>query len=220
MDTPKLIIFDMDGLLFDTERMFMNLRATILPKYGYEHREEDYLRTVGVSGTLLQTILDDIYGPDYPAAEITNETRKLQMDYIRTNGLEPKPGIRNLLAWCRKENLPCCVASSTQAKYVDEFLTAAGIRDYFSFIIGGDEVKLTKPDPEIFLLTCKKAKTEPSDTIVLEDSENGILAAYNGGIPVICIPDLKTPRAEILSKAAAVFETADGVIEWLKNRMS
>jgi len=126
--------------------------------------------------------------------------------------------IKELLTWSREHQIPCCVASSTRSKFVDEFLTIAGIRGYFSFIIGGDEVTLTKPDPEIFLLACQKAKTEPSDTIVLEDSENGILAAYNGGIPVICIPDLKIPREEILAKAAAVFETANDVIPWIQIR--
>lgn len=217
MKFPKLLIFDMDGLLFDTERMFMNLRAAVLMKYGYTHREEDYMRTVGVSGILLKRILTDIYGPDYPRDEITRETRALQIEEIRANGLEPKPGICTLLAWSKEQNIPCCVASSSQSTYVEEFLTAAGIREYFSFLIGGDDVTLTKPDPEIFLLACKKGNTKPSDALVLEDSENGILAASNGRIPAICIPDLKTPREEILSKAAAVFQTAEEVIPWLQS---
>ena len=215
---PELMIFDMDGLLFDTERMFMNLRAEVLPKYGYVHREEDYLRTVGVAGTLLFEILDDIYGSGYPKAEVTADTRALQKEYVREHGLSPKPGIKELLDWTRKQRITCCVASSSQTVYVEEFLCAGGIRDYFSFIIGGDQVTLTKPDPEIFLLACEHEKTEPSRALVLEDSENGVLAAAAGGIPVVCIPDLKRPRPKVLEKAAAVFDTAFPVPAWLESR--
>ena len=101
MNLPELFIFDMDGLLFDTERLFMELRATVLPKYGYVHREEDYLQTVGVSGTILFEILDRIYGKEYPKEEVTKDTRVLQLEYIekkrcpcqtgdqRTSGLDP-----------------------------------------------------------------------------------------------------------------------------------
>ncbi|MBR3244431.1 MAG: HAD family phosphatase [Parasporobacterium sp.] len=217
MKLPELMIFDMDGLLFDTERMFMNLRASVLPKYGYVHKEEDYLRTVGVSGTLLFEILEDIYGPDYPKEKVTADTRALQKEYVKEHGLEPKPGIKALLDWAKAQGITCCVASSSQSVYVEEFLNAGGIRNYFSFIIGGDFVTLTKPNPEIFLLACAHEKTEPSEALVLEDSENGVLAAINGKIPVVCIPDLKVPAPEVLAKAAAVFKTADEVIDWLSN---
>ncbi|MBR2696788.1 MAG: HAD family phosphatase [Parasporobacterium sp.] len=218
MAFPKLLIFDMDGLLFDTERMFMNLRAKVLEKHGYVHREEDYLRTVGTAGDLLYQILEEIYGPEYPIQTITQETRMLQKAYIREHGLPVKPGISDLLKWAAEREIPCCVASSSQAEFVDEFLKIAGIRDFFSSLIGGDQVTHAKPDPEIFLSACAYNKTKPSDALVLEDSENGILAASNGGIPVICIPDLKVPKEEVLSKAEAVFETAAQVIPWLETR--
>lgn len=215
MKLPELFIFDMDGLLFDTERMFMELRAQVLPRYGYEHREEDYLQTVGVSGKILHQILDRIYGEDYPKEQVTLDTRKLQTEYIEKNGLDTKPGIRTLLEWIRERGIPCCVASSSQTPYIEKFLAAAGIRDFFSFLIGGEEVRLTKPDPEIFLTACKRGNTDPSNALVLEDSANGVLAAYNGHIPVICIPDLLAPSKETEAMADAVLDSADQVIPWL-----
>ena len=78
--------------------------------------------------------------------------------------------------------------------------------------IGGG---IVKPDPEIFLKACRIAKTEPSEAIVLEDSENGVLAAYNGGIPVICIPDMKQPSDDIVKKASVVLDSAEDVVPWL-----
>lgn len=216
MRLPELMIFDMDGLLFDTERMFMNLRATVLPKYGYVHKEEDYLQTVGVSGKLLHEILDRIYGEDYPKHQVTKDTRALQMEYIKKHGVPVKPGIFELLDWCKEKQIPCCVASSSQSPYVERFLEAAGIRRYFSFLVCGNDVTLTKPDPEIFLTACQRGKTEPANALVLEDSENGVLAALRGGIPVVCIPDLKMPADEVLEKATAVFNNANEVIAWLE----
>ncbi len=213
---PELIIFDMDGLLFDTERMFMRLRAGILPKYGYEHRVEDYMETVGVSGKKLHEILERIYGPDYPKEEITRDTRKMQMEYIAGHGVPLKPGIMELLDWIKEKEIPCCVASSSQRLYVEAFMEAAGIGDFFSFYICGDDVSHSKPDPEIFLSCCRKNKTEPSNALVLEDSENGVKAAYNGNIPVICIPDMKHPSDDIIKKTVAVLPRADRVISWIQ----
>ena len=218
MYKPSLFIFDMDGLLFDTERLFMNIRAEVLAEYGYVHRDEDYMKTIGTSGENLRAILRDIYGPDYPEAAISAESRSRQQDYIRKNGPGVKPGIRSLLEWAKKHAIPCCVASSTHANYVNEFLRLAGLDDFFSFVIGGDQVTRSKPDPEIFLLACEKADTPPSKALVLEDSENGVLAAVRGGIPVICIPDLKQPSEEIIQKAAAVVSNAEEVISWLSDK--
>ncbi len=215
MNLPELFIFDMDGLLFDTERMFMELRATVLPKYGYVHKEEDYLQTVGVSGTVLFEILDRIYGPDYPKEAVTKDTRALQLEYIEKNGVPVKPGIKELLGWIWEKKIPCCVASSSQTPYVEKFLNASGLREYFSYIVGGEAVRRTKPDPEIFLKACANNNTDPSKALVLEDSENGVRAAINGGIPVICIPDMVQPSAEIAGKAAAVLSSAAEVVPWL-----
>jgi HAD superfamily hydrolase (TIGR01509 family) len=205
---PDLLIFDMDGLIFDTERLFMNLRADIMAEYGYVHREEDYLRTLGTSGENLNRILYETYGPEYPADEISKRTREAQISQIRTCGPPLRPGIRKLLSWAEGKRIPCCVATSTATSYAEEFLDLAGISGCFSFVIGGEAVLHSKPDPEIFLLACTKASVAPERALVLEDSENGVLAADRANIPVICIPDLKQPSPEIAKKAAAVCDSA------------
>lgn len=212
---PELLIFDMDGLLLDTERMFMNLRAKVLEKYGYVHREEEYLRTVGVSGTNLKTILAEIYGTDYPAETISHETRMLQTEWIDQNGISVLPGIQTLLEWAEEKKIPCCVATSSQRRYAERFLEKANVTRFFRFLVAGDEVTLSKPDPEIFLTACKKGGVSPSRALVLEDSENGVKAAASGGIPVLCIPNLKQPDEKTAAKAAAVLNSADEVIPFL-----
>lgn len=212
MPLPQLAIFDMDGLIFDTERLFMNKKALVLKEYGYEHREEDYLRTLGTSGDNLRHILHEIYGADYPADEISAKTRHLVTDEIERSGLDVKFGIQTLLQWFRRKNIPCCVASSTAHATVENYLNRAGLGDSFSFVIGGDEVTHSKPNPDLFLAACVHYHIAPHHALVLEDSENGILAASNAGIPVVCIPDLKMPDAKIAGKATAIVSTALDVI--------
>lgn len=220
MKLPKLFIFDMDGLLLDTERLFMEKRAGLLPSYGYVHREEDYIRTLGTSGKDLYAILSEIYGPDYPGVEISKRSRELQLQHMRTYGAPVKAGIPELLEWIHGQHIPCCVATATASVYADEILRLGGIREYFSFIIGGDQISHSKPDPEIFLAACKKGSVSPDDALVLEDSENGILAANAAGIPVICIPDIKHPDETIAEMTAAVLPDAGKVIPLLSTPQS
>lgn len=212
MNIPKLAIFDMDGLIFDSERLFMNMKHTILKEYGYPAREEDYLQTIGLAGQQLHDKLSELYGQQYPAEEISRKTRAKVNGYMESHGPDVKPGVECLLAWFRKHQIPCCVASSTRREYVEKYLKLAHLDHYFSYTIGGDEAARSKPEPDIFLAACERSRTSPSDALVLEDSENGIRAAFAAGIPAVCIPDLKQPSPEIANMAAAVLKSADKLI--------
>lgn len=215
---PKLAIFDMDGLIFDTERLFMTTKDGIMKEYGYTQQKDDYIHTLGTCGQQLLDILHNLYGDDYPAEEISRKCRTLVTEKIRRNGPPVKPGIPELLAWFAANNIPCCVASSTKHDIVAEYLRLAKLDKYFSFIIGGDQVQRSKPNPDIFLTACRQADIRPEHALVLEDSENGILAACNANIPVICIPDLKVPSEEIAGKTAAIVPDATAVIFCLSSR--
>ena len=103
--------------------------------------------------------------------------------------------------------------SSTKHDIVAEYLHLAKLDKYFAFVIGGDQVQRSKPNPDIFLAACQCADISPEHALVLEDSENGILAASTADIPVVCIPDLKIPAEEIAQKTAAIVSTAADVIQ-------
>lgn len=220
MDTKafKALIFDMDGLLLDTERLFMAIRAKVMADYGYIHRDEDYFRTIGTGGDNLMRILEEIYGSDYPAMEISRDARRLQLEHMREYGAPVKDGIRELLEWTAGKTIPCCVATSSPSAAADEYLRLGGIRDYFAFIIGGEEISRPKPDPEIFLTACDRMGVAPDEALVFEDSENGILAAHRAGTHIVCIPDLKSPATEIAGLADAVFHSAGEVTGWLSGQ--
>lgn len=212
MMLPKLAIFDMDGLIFNTERLFMETRAEVMKKYGYEHREEDYIRTIGTAGETLRSLLKELYGEEYPITQISQETRDVMNANMPDCGPEIKPGIVELLQYFEKKEVPCCVASSSHRFVIEDYITRSGLDRYFSYIISGDDIKRSKPEPDIFLEACDHYMVDPFSALVLEDSMNGIQAAWNARIPVICIPDLVSPSVEMARKTAGVVNTADEVI--------
>ena len=211
---PALAIFDMDGLIFDTERLFMTTKDGVMKEYGYTQQKDDYIHTLGTCGQQLLDILHNLYGNDYPAEEISQKCRTLVTEKIHRDGPPVKPGIPELLAWFASNNIPCCVASSTKHNIVVEYLRLAKLDKYFAFVIGGDQVQRSKPNPDIFLAACQRANIKPEHSLVLEDSENGILAASNANISVVCIPDLKVPSEEIAKKAVAIVPDATAVISY------
>ena len=192
-ETAWGFIFDMDGLIFDTERLFMEQLAVVMAQRGYRLSREVYCRSLGLTGKLMLTE----YGADYPFAELGRKAREHVDAIAATVGLELKPDIVTLLQWIRRQGLKAAVASSTRSDIVERYLEGAGIRDYFSGIVGGEMVEKSKPEPDIFLKAAQLCGLKPEQAVVLEDSENGIRAAVAAGIPVICVPDLKMPEDEV-----------------------
>lgn len=190
-------LFDMDGLLFDTEQLFMEQLAVVMAEYGYRLTKEVYEQSLGLGGTALRNLMCGIYGEDYPFLETGQESRRRVSVIAETVGLRIKPQIPQLLQWLQKNQKICAVASSTSSEFVNKYLVQAELRNYFSNIIGGEMVQHSKPEPEIFLLASEECGVNPEDTVVLEDSENGIRAAYAAGMSTLCIPDLKMPSREV-----------------------
>lgn len=200
----KAVIFDMDGLVFDTERLFMEQLAVAMKEKGYNLSREVYIKTLGTGGSKLKDIMYSEYGEDYPFQECGDIAQSRLVMIAETIGLGIKPQIQELLVMLKEKNIPCAVASSTKSVYVEKYLKHAGLLGYFQKIIGGEMAKHSKPEPDIFLMACEKLNTAPYQALVLEDSENGVKAAFAAGIPVICIPDLKEPDRETVKMAAAV----------------
>ena len=172
-------IFDMDGLIFDTERLFMEQLAVVMAERGYRLSREVYCKSLGLTGKSLEKLMLTEYGMDYPFAQLGRIAREHVDAIAATVGLELKPDIVTLLQ-------------------------GAGIRKYFSVIVGGEMVERSKPEPDIFLKAAHLCGLKPEQAVVLEDSENGVRAAVAAGIPVICVPDLKMPEDEVRRMANIV----------------
>ena len=204
MTEKEAFIFDMDGLIFDTERLFMEQLAVVMQEHGYRLTREIYSDTLGLGGKHLVEKMQSYYGTEYPFTKISKETAERTAVIADTVGLVVKPQIREVLMYLKKAGIGCAVASSTKSMVVRQYLEKSELFPYFQRIIGGEMVNRSKPAPDIFLLTCEKLGKKPEQCVVLEDSENGVRAALAAGCEVICIPDLKEPAQEILEKTAYV----------------
>lgn len=206
----------MDGLIFDTENLFMREQAKVVKEYGYELTKEMYVKTLGLTGAALSEMLRGIFGEDYPEKEVTRRVRQRLSDIAVSEGMPVKPGIRELLGHLRECGTECVIASSTHTKYIISYLKAVGLDGYFSEITGGECVKRSKPAPDIFLKAL--GDTPKAEALVLEDSENGIKAAYAAGIPVICIPDMAVPKKDVMGLAECAVGSAADVKEIIRGK--
>lgn len=213
----KAVIFDMDGLMIDSERVTYEEYKRKLDLLGYHDFTEDlYKQCLGKNKQGICQVFLDHYGNDFPMQEVWDDVH-IWIDERLKQQVPKKKGLDVLLLWLKQHQIKTIVATSSSRQRVDEILKNADILPYIDDSICGDEVTHGKPDPEIFLKACEKAGVSIKDAIVLEDSEAGIEAAYRGGLDVICIPDMKYPEHIYQVKTAAIFSSLDDVIDYLKN---
>ena len=186
----KCVIFDMDGLMFDTERIVSVLHKEAAKEYGYIITDTMIENLLGGTKEKNSKYLLEQFGPNYPVEDVRKMLFKNKDAYIEKHGLPIKKGLVELLQYLQENNILIAVASSSSYDTIISYLTMSDTAQYINYIISGDRVKNSKPDPEIFLNVCTHFSISPRDALVLEDSRNGIMAAVNGDIPVICIPDL------------------------------
>lgn len=208
----QAVIFDMDGLLIDSERMAHRCWQIALAEYGYEINAEIYLRLVGRTLNDAIGILKDEYGSDFPFDPIYNRRQALYEQLIATEGIPVKPGTVELLEHLVQRGTPRAVASSTRQWFATLKLTATDLLKYFPVVVCGDDVPNGKPAPDIFLEAARRLDVPPSACLVLEDSDAGIQAAASAGMTAILIPDLKPPTPEITRLAWQVLPSLAQVI--------
>jgi HAD superfamily hydrolase (TIGR01509 family) len=192
----ELIIFDMDGLMFDTEKIsFVSWRQSAV-QYGYEIDDEIFRKTIGANLIRTKEIYLNHFGNNFPIEEIINDRSRIAEEIVKSKGVPVKKGLYDLLDYLKQSNIKKAVATSTSRKRALNLLRMANIDKYFDYILCGDEIEKSKPDPEIFLKVSDKLACSPEKCLVLEDSEAGITAAYIAGMLPIMIPDIKEPDDE------------------------
>ena len=192
MNIRKLLIFDMDGTMFDTEPISYRCWRDVSGRFGFDLDRSVFDRMLGRDNLRIRAICDGAFGTDYPYDDICREKVALQLEYYRSHAIPIKPGLLHVLHYAREEGITCAVASSSPRTLIEYLLEKTGVASFFSVVQSGEEAAHGKPDPDVFLLACDKARVSPDQALVLEDSESGILAAHAAGIPSIWIPDLIT----------------------------
>lgn len=212
----KAVIFDMDGLMIDSERVTYNEYVKKLAQLGHhDFTEELYRNCLGKNKQGICQVFIDHYGQDFPMDEVWDDVH-VWIDESLRQYVPKKKGLVELLEYLKANNYKTIVATSSGRARVDEILKNADLTKYFDDTICGDEVTHGKPHPEIFLTACQKLDVKPEEALVLEDSEAGILAAYNGRIDVICVPDMKYPEPQFVEKVTKIVDSLDEVIDYLK----
>jgi HAD superfamily hydrolase (TIGR01509 family) len=211
-------IFDMDGLLLDSERPVRDAWFTLARRHGAVMTEAIYLECIGRNAVDTDAVLGPVFEGVMPYAEACGEVERILEATWSETGYAPKPGVLDLLQWLREADIPCAVASSTHKEEVIHRLQKAGLLEFFDSVSGGDEVSRGKPNPDLFLLASDRIRTSPQHCVVFEDSEFGAMAGLSAGMSVVLVPDLKIASAEVQRQCLTVLDSLEGTLslraEW------
>jgi len=202
----ELVIFDMDGLMFDTEMVYYKAFIRGLKEFNLEFDNGVFLSSIGTSFIKTHEILTERYGRFVDIDTLLDKVNSYKDDIVLTEGLPIKTGVLELIEFLDENGIKKAIASSSFREIILENLKISGIKNDFDYIISGAELKASKPDPEIFTKTCADLEIHRDNAIVLEDSLNGLRAAYSAGIKCIVVPDMLPPDAEMREKAWRIEE--------------
>lgn len=217
MGLPNAVIFDMDGVLFDTERIAMECWGEASETLGLSGWRELYPACIGITQPKTQALWVETWGGECAAA-FGEEIMKVFQRRFAGRPVPQKSGATEILRALCAQGIPLAVASSTPEARVRQHLTEAGFLPYFTAVIGGDRLQRSKPAPDIFLLAAEALGIDPAHCFVIEDSYNGIRAAHAAGMRPIMVPDVQSSTAEITALAEAVLPSLIEAKEYLMNK--
>ena len=214
---PHAVIFDMDGLLIDSETVSAQAFKDTANDYGLSNSYDIFLSLVGCNENSHKIILEEKLGQQL-------DTHQFRTDWIDryqailAKGVPPLlPGVTELLDWLQSVGIKMAVATSSGANTAEHKLSSNGIIDFFQSITSGDDVEISKPNPEIYIKAAASINVQPSNAWALEDSENGVRAAVAAGLIVIQVPNLVEPSSDLLSLGHTVHTDLHQVLTSLKS---
>lgn len=212
----KGLIFDMDGLMFDTERLSTTCWVKVGEENGFPITRKLIDSTRGLDRRKTAKILETEFGEGFDFQRFSDKTRAYMDEEIFAAGMPIKKGLPELLAYAQNKGYLCAVASSSERERVDFYLRTAKLTQYFAVTVCGDEIEKGKPEPDIFLKAAEKMGLKPEACMVLEDSQYGIKAAVRAGMPAVLIPDMIMPKQETRRAAYAEKTSLLEVIDLLE----
>ena len=215
----QAVIFDMDGVIFDSERLVIECWEVIAAKHNIPDIVEICMRVQGNNREETGKRFREKYGSDFPYEAYKKEVTALFRERYGEGRLPLKPGVVKILEELKRNNIPLALASSTRSDIVKLEMEEANLLPYFDAVLGGDMVPRSKPEPDIFLAAAAALEADPTCCYVLEDSHNGIRAAYRAGMHPVMVPDMQQPTEEIRGKAEVVVDNLLAALEYLQARM-
>lgn len=214
----KACIFDMDGLMFDTERVFVGAWDYAGEKMGLGKAGYMCMKTLGMNTPACEQAWRDEFGEDVDIAALWAYSKEYLDDYYSRYAVTAKKGLYDLLTYLQRKGYKLAVASSTKREKVEQHLNSAHIRHYFEAVIAGDMVEKSKPEPDIYLKAAAALGVKPEECYALEDSRNGLLSAHRAGCKAIMVPDLWQPDDTVKQFILGPFGDLLQVRDWLIER--
>lgn len=212
----KGVIFDMDGLMIDTEGAYGDCMIRASNELGYPVRREHALMLRSLDHKLAEVLMKEIFGSGYEHGAVMERYTSYVNDYFSSHTPEVKPGLYELLDYLEENGYQKAVATSTNIELAMDLLTRAGIDDRFTCVYSGEDLENSKPAPDIYLMAAEKLGFRPEECVALEDSPNGVKAAAAAGCNAVMVPDLTEPEEEIQKLLYAKAKSLDKVIEVLE----
>lgn len=211
----KAVIFDMDGVIFDSERLVLEGWQEIADKYAIEGIEKVLVKCLGVNAGITREIFRENYGQGFPYDEYKKEASALFHSRYGNGKLPLKPGVKELLSYLKESGYLVGLASSTRRAVVEQEITDAGLLPYFDDLVCGDMLKRSKPEPDIYLKACANLNVEPCRAVAVEDSYNGIRSAGRAGMAAVMVPDMVPPDAEMENLTVKICKDLFEVKSWI-----
>lgn len=208
---PAAVIFDMDGLMLDTEPLAARAWSAAAADLGFPFDLAMTTRLIGRNLPDCRTLIRAHHGDDYPVDELMCAWHAAYDAIVDREGVALKPGLIELLTWLESARIPKAVATSTRRVRAEANLAHATLIDRFAVLVGGDEVVHGKPAPDIFILAALRLAVDAAACVVLEDSEPGVRGALAAGMAPIMVPDFRTPSAALVAEGPLVLSTLHDV---------
>ena len=212
----KAIVFDMDGLILDTESLYIKAMDIVGEEMGIGPAGYISVKTMGMTRVGALPLMQAEFGMDFDSNSFWDNATDMVAQMIERDGVATMPGLHELLEYIAATQMPAAVASSSRRDTVLTRLQIAGVLDTFQVIVAGDEVTRSKPDPEIYQIACRKLGFAPQECMALEDSRNGAWSAHNAGCKTVMIPDMWQPDADTEAILHSKLDRLDQVIQLLK----
>lgn len=193
----KAVIFDMDGVLIDTEKHYYAAWCQAAREAGFDFKAEHALMLRSCDAKLASELMKNIFGDSFDYYKIRERRRFLVKERLHKHGLELKPGVNEIMSFLHEREIKTAVATATPIELTKQHLQQLGIYDLFDCVVSAKEVENGKPAPDVYLYACSRIGEKPSECIAVEDSPNGILSAYKAGCKPVMVPDLTQPDKEL-----------------------
>lgn len=213
--TVEAILFDMDGLVLDTEKLYTRFWQEAANALGYPMTKEQALGMRSLNRGAGLAKMQSYFGEDVDYDAIRGKRIEMMDAFVEKEGVTLKPGIRELLSYLKKQGIKTAIATSSPIERTVLYLTSVGLEKSFDELVSGYMVEKGKPEPDIYLYAANKLGVKPEHCMVLEDSPAGILAAYRAGCLPVMIPDQDEPGEETKKLLYAKVESLHKVMELL-----